>query len=81
MAMSTDTDPSVKAKADKQLSEHTSRYGHLMQVNLNVQYSLSYNCILLCTTIDSIDGWCEEIICISESRCWGMGSAIAAWLF
>ena len=32
MAMSTDTDQSVKAKADKQLSEHTSRYGHLMQV-------------------------------------------------
>lgn len=31
--MSTDTDQSVKAKADKQLSEHTSRYGHLMQVH------------------------------------------------
>ena len=81
MAMSTDTDPSVKAKADKQLSEHTSRYGHLMQVNLIVQCSLSYNYILLYTTLDSIDGWCKEIICISESRCWGMDSTIAAGLF
>ena len=34
MAMSTDTDQSVKAKADMQLLEHTTRYGHLMQVKL-----------------------------------------------
>ena len=80
MAMSTDTDPSVKAKADKQLSEHTSRYGHLMQVSHFFQCSLLENYTIICTTLDSVDGWCKEIICVSESCCWGMVAPNAAIL-
>ena len=32
IAMSTDSESSVKLKADQQLSDHCSRYGHFMQV-------------------------------------------------
>ena len=32
MAMSTDPDQTIKVKADQHLTDHTSRYGHLMQV-------------------------------------------------
>ena len=32
MAMSTDPDTKIKSKADQHLTDHTSRYGHLMQV-------------------------------------------------
>lgn len=34
MAMSTDPDQTIKVKADQHLSDHTSRYGHLMQVHI-----------------------------------------------
>ena len=39
IAMSTDSEQTVKVKADQQLSDHSSRYGHFMQVH-NTQVSL-----------------------------------------
>ena len=36
ISMSTDPDQSIKVKADQHLVDHTSRYGHLMQVSMYI---------------------------------------------
>ena len=62
MAMSTDPDSKIKAKADQHLIDHTSRYGHLMQVRTECsqkQYVASNIEFSLCT---------EFLTCFKLSR-------------
>ena len=45
MAMSTDPDSSIKVKADQHLTDHTSRYGPLMQVSQSITISHGTVCL------------------------------------
>ena len=39
ITISTDPEPSVRVKANQQLSEHSSRYGHFVQVSHTLPHS------------------------------------------
>ena len=69
ITISTDLEPSVRVKANQQLTEHSGRYGHFVQVG-----SVACAAALTsdpCCPADHTHGWHQEIVRVPEAPVWG----------